>query len=124
MACLSFPIIAHLIQLQDAAKSKFAKCDHIDIDWGVSGEQEEDIYQTPILDSQPAPATSEQPLPPGSSNGTAIKHSASSGDIVGEWAETISQAGMFDVFTPSCVWPQLFLLFRWVWVLCIVSLCE
>ena len=39
-------------QLQDAAKKKFTKCEHIDVDWGV-GDQEEDIYQTPLVDMQP-----------------------------------------------------------------------
>lgn len=39
-------------QLQDAVKKKFTKCDHIDVDWGV-GEEEEDIYQTPVVDSLP-----------------------------------------------------------------------
>lgn len=35
-------------QLQDAARNKFTKCEHIDIDWGVAAiEQEEDIYHTP-----------------------------------------------------------------------------
>ena len=40
--CLAFD------QLQDAARGKLSKCEHIDIDWGVTvTEQEEDIYQTP-----------------------------------------------------------------------------
>ncbi len=30
-------------------KKKFAKCDHIDVDWGVA-EEEEDIYQTPVVE--------------------------------------------------------------------------
>lgn len=37
------------LQLQDGAKKKFTKCEHIDVDWGVGGaEGEEDIYQTPV----------------------------------------------------------------------------
>lgn len=35
-------------QIQDASKKKFSKCEHIDVDWGVSGpEGDNDIYQTP-----------------------------------------------------------------------------
>lgn len=37
--------------LQDAGKNKFSKCEHIDLDWGVGIEGEEEIYQTPMLDS-------------------------------------------------------------------------
>lgn len=49
--------------LQDASKKKFTKCDHIDVDWGVGDQEgEEEIYQTPVIDSQPsavpAPQTS------------------------------------------------------------------
>jgi len=38
--------------LQDASRKKFTKCDHIDVDWGVAEEGEEEIYQTPITESQ------------------------------------------------------------------------
>ena len=47
------------LQLHDAAKKKFAKCDHIDVDWGV-GEEEEDIYQTPVIESIPAVESSKK----------------------------------------------------------------
>lgn len=37
-------------QLQDASRKKFGKCEHIDIDWGVSNGdcENESIYQTPV----------------------------------------------------------------------------
>ena len=59
-----------LVQLQDAGKKKFSKCDHIDVDWGVGEEGEEDIYQTPIIDSQQPPAPS-------------IKHGGTTDNIAG-----------------------------------------
>ena len=64
-------------QLQDAAKKKFSKCEHIDVDWGV-GNDEEDIYQTPVIDSQPAAITS-QPL----TTGGSIKKSETTGNFAG-----------------------------------------
>lgn len=47
------------MQLNDALKKKFTKCDHIDVDWGVGygGEGEEEIYQTPVIDVQSGSAT-------------------------------------------------------------------
>ena len=60
----------NLVQLQDAGKKKFSKCDHIDVDWGVGEEGEEDIYQTPIIDSQQPPAPS-------------IKHGGTTDNIAG-----------------------------------------
>lgn len=98
--------LTHSPQLQDAAKKKFAKCDHIDIDWGVStGEQEEEIYQTPIVDSQPtqAPALAPAPAPvaslpppvgpppsapppvlPGAVGGASAKRNMDTANAVGE----------------------------------------
>ena len=35
-------------QLQDAAKNKFSKCEHIDLDWGVGGDADDEIYQIPL----------------------------------------------------------------------------
>ena len=60
------------MQLTDALKKKFAKCDHIDVDWGVGdgGEGEEDIYQTPVIDSQMSSAV---PGPSAGSEGTLKK---------------------------------------------------
>ena len=60
------------IQLQDAERKKFSKCEHIDVDWGVDDEDEE-IYQTPT--------TSSQPQPPQSS--ASIKRSDTTGNIAG-----------------------------------------
>ena len=43
-----------VFQLVEAERKKFAKCEHIDIDWGVDGEEEE-IYQIPTTVSKPQP---------------------------------------------------------------------
>lgn len=40
--------------LQESERKKLSKCEHIDIDWGVDGEEEE-IYQIPTTASQPQP---------------------------------------------------------------------
>ncbi|XP_064381820.1 arf-GAP with SH3 domain, ANK repeat and PH domain-containing protein 1-like isoform X2 [Halichondria panicea] len=55
--------------LQDASKKKFSKCEHIDVDWGVGGDGEEDIYQIPV-----APSTS----PSGDSS---LKRSETTGNM-------------------------------------------
>ena len=46
---LSLPL-SPLSQLQDASRKKYSKCEHIDIDWGVSNGdcESESIYQTPV----------------------------------------------------------------------------
>ena len=38
------------LKLQDAMKNKFSKCEHIDIDWGVSSgcHDDDSIYQSPV----------------------------------------------------------------------------
>ena len=58
--------------MTDALKKKFTKCDHIDVDWGVGdgGEGEEEIYQTPVIDSQTSSAV---PGPSAGSDGTLKK---------------------------------------------------
>ena len=63
---------ATTLQLTDALKKKFTKCDHIDVDWGVGdgGEGEEEIYQTPVIDSQTSSAV---PGPSAGSDGTLKK---------------------------------------------------
>ena len=62
----------YTIQLTDALKKKLTKCDHIDVDWGVGdgGEGEEEIYQTPVIDSQTSSAV---PGPSAGSDGTLKK---------------------------------------------------
>jgi len=55
--CIAYMYVSGLLslqKLQDAAKNKFSKCEHIDLDWGVGGEGDEEIYQTPILEPQSA----------------------------------------------------------------------
>ncbi|XP_011402926.1 PREDICTED: arf-GAP with SH3 domain, ANK repeat and PH domain-containing protein 2-like [Amphimedon queenslandica] len=58
--------------LQDASKKKYSKCEHIDIDWGVSNGdcENESIYQTPV------------DLGHGSGNG-GMKRSETEDNIVG-----------------------------------------
>ncbi len=65
-------VLLHGSQLTDALKKKFTKCDHIDVDWGVGdgGEGEEEIYQTPVIDSQMSSAV---PGPSAGSDGTLKK---------------------------------------------------
>jgi hypothetical protein len=65
-------VLLHGSQLSDALKKKFTKCDHIDVDWGVGdgGEAEEEIYQTPVIDSQMSSAV---PGPSAGSDGTLKK---------------------------------------------------
>lgn len=69
-------------QLTDALKKKFTKCDHIDVDWGVGdgGEGEEEIYQTPVIDSQTSSAV---PGPSAGSDGT-LKKSETVGSFLEE----------------------------------------
>ena len=62
--------VSVVVQLQDAERKKFGKCEHIDMDWGVDGD-DEDIYQTPTTASQPQPSSS-------------IKRSDTTGNISGE----------------------------------------
>lgn len=64
-------------QLQDASRKKFTKCDHIDVDWGVAEEGEEEIYQTPITESQQTRAS--PPTTVGS-----IKRSGTADQIAGQ----------------------------------------
>jgi Arf-GAP/SH3 domain/ANK repeat/PH domain-containing protein len=61
--------------LQDAEKKKFGKCEHIDVDWGVEDEDDE-IYQTPTLVSQPLPSPNLQ-----HHHGSSIKRSDTTGNI-------------------------------------------
>ena len=65
-------MVLNRLQLTDALKKKFTKCDHIDVDWGVGdgGEGEEEIYQTPVIDSQMSSAV---PGPSAGSDGTLKK---------------------------------------------------
>ena len=58
--------------MTDAAKKKFTKCDHIDVDWGVGdgGEGDEEIYQTPVVDMQ---SNSSVPGPSAGGEGTLKK---------------------------------------------------
>lgn len=60
------------VQLVEAERKKFGKCEHIDIDWGVDGEEDE-IYQIPTTVSKPQPMAS-----PG-----GIKRSDTTGNISG-----------------------------------------
>ena len=71
LMCLS------VFQLQDAEKKKFGKCEHIDVDWGVEDEDDE-IYQTPTLVSQPLPSPNLQ-----HHHGSSIKRSDTTGNISG-----------------------------------------
>ena len=64
-------------QLNDAERKKFAKCEHIDIDWGVDDEDEE-IYQIPTTASQP------QPSPKSPEGG--IRRSDTTGNIAGTYS--------------------------------------
>lgn len=61
-------------QLQDAGKNKFSKCEHIDLDWGVGGEGEEEIYQIPLTPTN-VDQHQHPPHPP------AIKRSDTSGNL-------------------------------------------
>ena len=64
-----------MLQLQDAEKKRFGKCEHIDVDWGVEDDDDE-IYQTPTPVSQPLPSPKIQ-------HGPSIKRSDTTGNITG-----------------------------------------
>ena len=69
-------------QLLEAEKKKFGKCEHIDVDWGVEDE-EDDIYQTPTLASQPLSSPNLQ------HHGTSIKRSDTTGNISGIYSNKV-----------------------------------
>ena len=54
LSCQLAAILSLCPQLQESERKKLSKCEHIDIDWGVDGEEEE-IYQIPTTASQPQP---------------------------------------------------------------------
>lgn len=74
------------LQLQDALRKKLTKCEHIDIDWGVGGEGEEEIYQTPTVDSVSVPLVSLVPGPDGDSS--TFKRSETAGNLQDETRES------------------------------------
>ena len=86
------------LQLTDALKKKFTKCDHIDVDWGVGdgGEGEEEIYQTPIIDTQPSSAVP-GPSVSGSGSGGTLKKSETVGSFQEERDKGQSFLYMYNV---------------------------
>lgn len=94
------------VQLHDASKNKFSKCEHIDLDWGVGVEGEEEIYQTPVplqVDSATAGGGGVSHVPPPSMH--VMKRSDTSGNLSDRKGMRLSSLNTYD--SPSPPEPAL-----------------